>query len=65
MGRHLRGLGGLPDCNCLPQFDVADPAGTYRVVWDAALSSFDADGPPFGHPLPLAERVSNAFQLTS
>ena len=57
--------GGLPGGNFGPRFDVADPAGTYRVVWDAALSSYDADGPPFGRPLPLPQRVSNTFQLTT
>ena len=60
----LKVWGGLPGSNFRPQFDVADPAGRYRIVWDEALSSFQ-DGLPFGSPLPLAERVSNAFQLTT
>ena len=56
--------GAPPGSNWRPRFDVADPAGTYRIVWDAALSSYQ-DHLPFGAPLPLAERVSNAFQLTT
>ena len=56
--------GGLPGGNVWPRFDVADPAGTYRIVWDDALSSYQ-DHLPFGRPLPLAERMSNTFQLTT
>jgi hypothetical protein len=52
--------GGLPGCNCLPQFDVADPAGRYRIVWGDAFSSLRPD-----RPLPWAERVSNSFELST
>jgi hypothetical protein len=41
------------------------PAGTYRIVWGAAYSSYRPDGPPWGRQLRWAERVSNTFQLLS
>lgn len=46
-----------------PQFDVADPSGTYRIVWTGAVSSYDRNAWPFGPPLPLEQRVSNRFTL--
>ena len=49
--------------NSFPQFDVDDPSGTYRIVWTAALSSFDANSYPFGEQIPLEYRVSNRFTL--
>ena len=58
-------VAGIPDSNAWPRFDIADPAGTYRIVWGAAFSSYRPDGPPWGRPLPWAERVSNTFQLLS
>ena len=54
---------GLHGSNLFPQFDVADPSGTYRIVWDNALDSFQ-DRLPFGTPIPLSERISNVFTLT-
>ena len=58
-------VAGLPDGNLWPRFDVADPAGTYRIVWGAAFSSYRPDGPPWGRLLPWAERVSNSFELST
>lgn len=49
--------------NTGPQFDRADPSGTYRVVHGAAQSSYNPDGPPFGELLPLEARTSNSFEL--
>lgn len=46
-----------------PQFENLDVAGTYRLRWDKALSSYDATLTPPGAPIPLAFRVSNEFQL--
>ena len=54
--------GSPPNQNSAPSFDVADPSGTYRLVWDAALSSFQ-DYLPFGEPIPFPYRVSNPFTL--
>jgi hypothetical protein len=54
--------GSPPNQNSAPSFDVADPSGTYRLVWNAALSSFQ-DRLPFGEPIPLSYRVSNLFTL--
>jgi hypothetical protein len=49
--------------NTYPQFQSADPEGVYRIRWENALTSFDADQYPFGEPLPLDGRVSNRFVL--
>jgi hypothetical protein len=35
----------------------------YRLIWGQAYSSFDMNGYPFGEPLPLDQKVSNAFRL--
>ena len=48
--------------NTYPQFDADDPSGTYRIVWDNALSSFQ-DSYPFGPQIPLDARISNPFTL--
>ena len=61
----LHVVAGLPESNVRPRFDIAEPAGTYRIVWNAAFSSYRPDGPPWGRPLPWAQRVSNSFQLLS
>lgn len=58
----LRVWGSRPGRDAHPQWDVADPSGTYRIVWVAALSSFE-DRVPFGPQIPLEHRVSNAFHL--
>jgi hypothetical protein len=47
--------GATPGGHTYPHFDIMDPSGTYRIVWDAAYSD---DG-----PIPLEMRVSNAFEL--
>ncbi len=59
----LRVRAGEYGSNNYPQFDVEDPAGTYRIVWTAALSSFDANASPFGEQIPLEQRISNRFAL--
>ena len=59
----LRVWGALPGGDVGPQFDVSDPTGTYRIVWMAALSSFQ-NHLPFGPEIPLAHRISNSFLLT-
>lgn len=51
--------------NTYPQFEVAEAAGTYRLVW----SIFEGDGADYmtsnrPRPLPLEERVSNSFRIT-
>jgi hypothetical protein len=56
--------GGTPDGNTWPRFDVTDPAGTYRLVWDAAVGWYK-DDPSSGVSLPLRERISNTFELTN
>ena len=59
----LRVFGGAPGCHCLPQFDVADPSGLYRLVWVSAFRSYDFHDAS-GHPLELRYRFSNTFTLT-
>jgi hypothetical protein len=59
----LRVWGAPPGSNTRPQFDVNDPSGTYRIVWDHALSSFQADRYPFGPQIPLDARISNRFTI--
>lgn len=56
--------GGLPGSNVGPQFDRADPSGTYRLVWTQALSSYDPST-GFGRIEPGEDRVSNSFELTA
>jgi hypothetical protein len=46
-----------------PQFNALDVAGTYRLRWDEALSSYDFTKVPPGEPIALGLRVSNEFQL--
>jgi len=48
--------------NAMPQFRVADPGGTYRILWVDALSSFQ-NTLPFGPQIAEAYRVSNSFLL--
>ncbi len=55
-------VGALPATSGFPQFDAAPPDGTYRIVWEAALSSYQPQL-PFGDPLPRASRTSNPFTL--
>jgi hypothetical protein len=59
----LRVWGAPPGSNAGPQFDVEDPSGLYRIVWDDALSSFQDDSYPFGPQIPLDARISNRFTI--
>jgi hypothetical protein len=54
--------GATPGSNTYPQFETSDPSGVYRIVWLAALSSFQ-NRLPFGPEIPLEFRVSNEFRL--
>jgi hypothetical protein len=47
-----------------PRFNVADPAGTYRLVWHGVVHSYRNE-PPLGTPLPLDERTSNEFTVSA
>jgi hypothetical protein len=47
-----------------PQFNVADPDGTYRLVWHGVVHSYE-NKPPLGTPLPQDERTSNEFTLSA
>lgn len=47
-----------------PQFNVAAPGGTYRLVWHGVVHSYRNE-PPLGTPLPLEERTSNEFTLSA
>jgi hypothetical protein len=58
----LRVWGARPGQSAHPQFDRADPSGTYRIVWTDALSSYQ-DHLPFGAEIPLESRMSNSFKL--
>lgn len=55
---------GYPDGNTYPKFKTAPIPGVYRLVWDFLLSSHDSRDYPYD-PLPLDERVSNSFTLTT
>ena len=59
----LHVVAGYPDSNLLPQFQDDNPAGLYRIVWGAALSSYNEDNFPFGTDLPFEQRISNTFLL--
>jgi hypothetical protein len=59
----LRVWGARPNQNFGPAFDVADPSGTYRLVWDAAAWSRQNGSQPV-EPMPLEYRISNRFVLT-
>jgi hypothetical protein len=59
----LRVWGARPNQNSGPAFDVADPSGTYRLVWDAAAWSRQNGSQPV-EPMPLEYRISNRFVLT-
>lgn len=37
--------------------------GTYRLVWDRVLTSFNRQARPVGPELPLTQRISNSFQV--
>lgn len=54
--------GAPPNTNTDPAFDVVDPTGVYRIVWNEALSSYQ-DQYPFGQIIDLEHRISNRFQL--
>jgi hypothetical protein len=47
-----------------PRFNVADPDGTYRLVWHGVVHSYRNE-PPLGTPLPLDERTSNEFTVSA
>ena len=51
--------------NMAPQFDRADPTGSYRLVLgdEYALTSFDENAYPFGEILPRPHRLSNTFRI--
>lgn len=59
----LHVFGGLPGGDLWPKFDSDDPSGVYRIVWDGAVFGYSEDAPSFGRPVPLEQRVSNAFTL--
>jgi hypothetical protein len=59
----LRVRAGEFGSNSYPQFDIEDPHGIYRIVWTAALASFDANASPFGQQIPIEHRISNRFEL--
>lgn len=59
----LRVYAARKGSNAAPQFEAADPTGTYRLVWHVTLHNYDFDNPPAGTPLALENRISNTFQL--
>lgn len=48
-----------------PLLDIANVAGTYRLVWHGVVHSYDTDTPQFGVPLEQDDRTSNEFELTA
>jgi hypothetical protein len=57
-------FGVSPESNGVPKFSTNDLDGTFRLVWNALLSSYQTQL-PFGTPFPLERRVSNSFKLTA
>jgi hypothetical protein len=49
----------FPGTNAGPQLEVNDINGAYRLVWSPVLNYNDGSG----DPLPLEQRVSNAFEM--
>ncbi|HEU4630105.1 MAG TPA: hypothetical protein VFS08_10160 [Gemmatimonadaceae bacterium] len=56
-------FGGYPGGNAEPRFTVTEIPGSYRLVWDAVLSSYREDRSPFGERVGREHRVSNPFIL--
>jgi hypothetical protein len=56
-------VGALPGSNVLPAFVFPEVEGVYRLVWFRAYAEYDAGPPEVGSPLPLEQRISNAFVL--
>jgi hypothetical protein len=56
---------GTPGSSFYPQFQVSDPEGTYRLVWNHLYWSFDPNRYPFGEELPSELRVSAEFTLAA
>lgn len=59
----LQVFAGNPSNNMFPKFEVQEASGTYRLVWYGVLRNYDHDRQGFGDPVPLAQRISNTFQL--
>jgi hypothetical protein len=53
-------VGGEPGSNLYPQYSTTDLNGEYRLLWDGAFSSYDANSGT-GAPVPESSRVSNHF----
>jgi hypothetical protein len=58
-------FGGYPSTSHHPQFSVEEIDGNYRLVILAAYWDYNHDGPPWGTELPLADRVSEPFDLVT
>lgn len=56
-------FGGFPESNGVPQFEVDEIDGIYRLVIVAAFWAYDHDGPTRGELIPLERRASNAFEI--
>lgn len=54
---------GKRGSNMYPQFMVDDIEGVYRLVIGSAYWSYDHNGPPWGEPVPVPDRVSNSFEI--
>lgn len=55
--------GARPGSNVMPAFVFPDVEGVYRMVWFQAYAAYDTVSGEPGEPLPLEQRVSNAFVL--
>lgn len=68
-GAQYQGVVRVVDCSfrvtCAPKFTVSDIPGQYRLVWNQILTSFDDRKHPFGEPLPLEQRTSNTFMIST
>jgi len=59
----LRGFGGRPGEPVAPELQVQEVEGVYRLVWTQLRGGFRPERYPQGDTLPLALKVSNAFEL--
>ena len=54
---------GKRGSNTYPQFTVDEIDGVYRLAIERAYWDYDHNGPPWGQTVPVADRVSNAFEI--
>jgi hypothetical protein len=62
----VRLFAGYPGNNAYPKFEVAQPNGTYRLVWRPVVHHYHDDARlALGDSIPLRYRISNDFRLVT